>query len=323
VRTSRYFKRSIKFGTVLAAIGTVVLVGAIAARGGQPQVTTTRSLAPNPVTSGQDALYGTSYENTGGTTLTNASIVVTLPAGSVFQFSDPAVCTAGAAAQNGTIPVTCPRGQMPNNALFSQQIVFTAPTTTIATLPITVTSKMTFNERDSDGTLGKEHTDTVFAESVATDVYPVNRDLLGKCVSKNGASLSTEGSATSKTNPQITSATVPANSTLACSPVVLREVPAAGVTGVCPSTCQTQISITDSPLFSVTSPVLLTFKLDGSLFGKTPDPATFKWYKNGTLVPNCDPFQPLLDPCIETRAPNGKGLLLGVRWSGNDPSWGG
>jgi hypothetical protein len=317
-----YVGRSIKWGTSAAAVATAVLVGALAALGGQPQVVTTQSVAPNPVTSGMDTLYATSYTNTGGTTLTNASIVVTLPAGSAFQFADPAVCTAADPAEDGTIAVTCPRGQMPNGTTFPQQIVFAAPTVTTGFLPITVSSKLTFNERDSDGTLGPQHTDTVFAGDVATNVYPVSRDLLGKCVSKNGGSLSTEGSATSKTNPQITSATIPANTTLACSPVVLQEKPAAGVTGVCPTTCQTQISVTDAPQFP--TPMALTFTIDGSLFGKAPDVTTFKWYKNGTLVPNCDPDQPALDPCIESRAPNGKGgIKLGVRWLGNDPSWGG
>ena len=106
-----HYRRSIKLGAVVAAIGAAVLVGAIAARGAQPTVTTTQTLAPNAVTSGLNALYSTSYQNTSGTTLTHASIFVTLPAGSVFQFAAPDLCTAAAAAQDGTIPVTCPRGR--------------------------------------------------------------------------------------------------------------------------------------------------------------------------------------------------------------------
>ena len=91
---------------------------------------------------------------------------------------------------------------------------------------------------------------------------------------------------------------------------------------MCPTTCQTQISITDSPHFA--TPMTLTFTMDGSLFGKAPDIATFKWYKNGTLVPDCGPGPSLPDPCIQTRAANGaKGIKLVVRWSGTDPSWGG
>jgi hypothetical protein len=128
VRKSGYLQRSIRWVLLAVAVATAVLMGALAARGGQPMVTTTQSLAPNPVTSGLDTLYSTSYQNNGGTTLTNASIFVTLPAGSVFQFADPALCTAGAAAQDGTIPVTCPRGQMSTGTIFAQQIVFSAPT---------------------------------------------------------------------------------------------------------------------------------------------------------------------------------------------------
>lgn len=318
----RQHKRTVRYGVVTTLAAAAVLAGALVALGGQPTVATTQALAPNPVTSAQDTLYSTSYENTGGATLTNASIVVTLPAGSVFRFGDPDVCTAGTAAEDGTIDVTCPRGLMPAGQIFAQQIVFAAPTVTTEPVGIAVTGKLKFNERDSDGDTGKQHTDTVDAVPVLTNVHPVSRDLLGKCVSKNGGSLSTDGPATTKANPQITSAIVPANPTLACSPVVVREVPAGSVAGACPtgSTCQTEISVTDSPQFS--TPMLLSFTMDGSLFGKTPDLATFKWFKNGVLVPDCDPEQPELDPCIATRERNGtKGVKLGVRHLGTDPTW--
>ena len=88
-----------------------------------------------------DALYSTSYQNTSGTTLSNATILVNLPAGSVFKFADPAVCTAGSAAQDGAIPVSCIRGHMPAGTLFEQQIVFAAPVVTTAATPITLTSR--------------------------------------------------------------------------------------------------------------------------------------------------------------------------------------
>ena len=326
MRSKRDARRYTRFVVVAATVAAAVGVGAIAARGGQPMVDSETSLAPDRVTSGLETLFSASFENTGGNTLTNAEILVTLPAGAAFAFADPAVCTAGAAAQDGTILVSCPRGQMRTGTRFDQQIVFKAPTVTSA-LPQTTTvkSRLIFNERDSDGNTGKQHVDTIFADAI-TSVHAVSRNLIGKCVSKSGETLSTAGIATSKDNLQITVATVPANASQACSPVVLEEKPAGSEPATCPTgvTCQTEVSTTASPPFSVTSPVHLTFLIDGALFKKAPDPATFVWYKNGIAVPNCavGSTGATPDPCVESRGRHGsKGIALGVRWSGNDPSW--
>lgn len=323
----RYFNRTIRWSVIALAATAAVLVGALVAQGGQPDLATTESVAPNPVESGQDTLYTVSYENNSGATLSNSSIVITLPAGTAFKAAAPDVCTAAAPAANGTIAVKCPRGLMPAGTLFAQQVVFSAPIVPTGTKEITVTSLLKFNERDNDGDTGPKHDDQWAAKDVTTVVHADSDDLVGKCASKNGETMSTQGGSTSRGNPQITGAVVPANEEgQLCSPVVLREVPAESseAAGACPTgaTCTTQVSITASPEFA-TNPVQLSFKLDSSFFGRAPDPATFKWYKNGVLVPNCTtPGELGPDPCITTRARHGqKGIELGVLWSGNDPSW--
>ena len=92
-----------------AGVGLSVLAGPLAGAGsaGSPVVATTSSLSPAFVTAGRTALYEASWTNESNATLTNAVVVVSLPAGTGLVSADPAGCTVAGPA--GAPVVSCPK----------------------------------------------------------------------------------------------------------------------------------------------------------------------------------------------------------------------
>jgi hypothetical protein len=234
------------------------------------------------------------------------------PANEEDPTADPDLCTLTGST------LTCERGAIRPGAVVTQKVKLrTGAVSTISTR--TVKSRLTFDERDSDGSPGSGRIDNIPAPDVQVQVLPVTNDHFRTCADRNGDNVSTKLGA-SAANALTTAMSVPGTTDL-CSPVSTQELPADDPTvDACPEgvTCTTPIGITDAPQFEATDPITLTF----SIYGVQKN---IPWYKNAQLpaVPACsgDPGEASPDPCVEDRSKSGKVVELVVLWSGNDPSW--
>ncbi len=75
---------------------------------------------------------------------------------------------------------------------------------------------------------------------------------------------------------------------------------------------QLQIS---APQATASDPLILTFRLDGSLLPAGALPADSAVFRNGTLVPDCTGAGAIPDPCVASRTLDGNDLVLVVRTS--------
>ena len=75
-----------------------------------------------------------------------------------------------------------------------------------------------------------------------------------------------------------------------------------------------QVQIT-APQATPGDPLVLTFRLDGSLLPAGVAPADVAVFRNGVLVPGCTGAGAVPDPCVVSRALGGGGLVLVVRTS--------
>jgi hypothetical protein len=318
-----------------SALGVVVLLGLFAApssAAGSPDVRTSSDLIPKLpdrgqvgfVTGGRNALYTASWTNQSKATLTNSSVLVTLPPGSVLLSADPDVCTAPTPPNpSDPLVVTCPRENLFSGETLTQQIFFRAPVVSIETQAV-VTSLLKADERTSD--VERRHTDTFPVEDRPLTILPTAADSAGGCTRTGDATLATQAGLSSE-NPLITAASLTGPTGLFCTPLILVEKHRTSPAEACGvgATCTTDIAVTYGPL--VASPIQLTFTFIANAKNLT-------WYKTGdgaTLaetVPDCLGATQLpsdLDACVNSRSKQGSmAVSLGVLWRGGpDPSWAG
>jgi uncharacterized repeat protein (TIGR01451 family) len=290
-----------------------VLAGPLAGAGSaaSPVVTATSSLIPAFVTAGRTALYEASWTNDSNGTLTNATVVVTLPAGTGLVSATPAGCTVSEPA--GAPVVSCPKPNLAAGATVSQQLLLTAPEAVPA--DPTVAALLTANESRSDA--DRSHTDTFPAPDRALTVVPTGGDAAGSCLLA-GDPLQT-GPGLTADNPLVTTADLTGPSGLACAGLTVVEQHRSNPSQACGegATCTVDISVVEAPASA--SPYRLEFTFPATNRNLT-------WYKNGLPVPECRGATQLpagVDACVTSRAKLGSGAVaIGVLWSGGpDPSW--
>jgi len=269
------------------------------------------------VTGGQKALYTATWTDESNATITNTSVVVTLPPGSVLVSADPDVCTASV-DPSGSVIVFCPRENMHSGDTLTQQVLFqTAPVT--AETQFTVTSFLQGKEQGSDA--NKSHTDTFPAmPDQPLTISPTAADVAGGCTRFGDETLATQSGLTAA-NPLITTASLTGPTGTICAPVTLVERHRTSPIEACGAgaTCTTDIASTEAPTVSAPSQLTFTFVANNR---------NLTWYKNGVEVADCPGATQLPDDvhaCVNSRAKIGPmAVALGVLWGGGpDPFWAG
>ena len=138
-----------------AAVAVPVVLGPLAGVGsaGSPVVTAASELSPAFVTAGRTALYEASWTNQSNATLTNAVVVVTLPAGTGVVSANPAGCTVAEPA--GAPVVSCPQPNVAGGDMVTQQLLLTAP----ASVPADPTISAILTAKESGSDRDKSHSD--------------------------------------------------------------------------------------------------------------------------------------------------------------------
>jgi uncharacterized repeat protein (TIGR01451 family) len=317
-----------------SALGVVVLLGL----GTAPSVAVSQDVTAEAhlipslqgkgfVTGGRNALYTATWANDGKATLTNVSIIVTLPAGVVVLSTDPDICTVSASDPSAPVTVTCPRDNLRSGDVFTQQVFFRTPVVSAA-VSTEVTSLLKGDERTSDP--DREHTDTFPAPPQALMILPTAADAAGGCLQAGDATLATQ-SGLSADNPLITEASLTGPTGLFCTPLTLVEQHRTNPTEFCGvgATCTTDIAMTGAQLVPAT-PIQLTFTFVANnrnlTWYKTADFAPGEPVPPAEVVPSCLGATDLPDgltACVNSRAKVGSmAVRLGVLWRGGpDPSW--
>jgi uncharacterized repeat protein (TIGR01451 family) len=318
-----------------STLGVVVLLGLGTAPGFavSQDVRATSELVPSLnhtgfVTGGRNALYTATWTNFGRATLTNVSVIVTLPAGSDRVSTDPAGCTVDQPTDpSAPVVVTCPRDNLRSGDAFTQQVFFRTPVVRAA-VSTEVTSLLKGDERTSDP--DREHTDTFPAPPQALMILPTTADAAGACLQAGEAALATQ-SGLSADNPLITEAGLTGPTGLFCTPLTLVEQHRTTPTEFCGegATCTTDIAMTGAQLVP-TTPIQLTFTFVANnrnlTWYKTADFAPGEPVPPAEVVPSCLGATDLPDgltACVNSRAKVGSmAVRLGVLWRGGpDPSW--
>jgi hypothetical protein len=310
---------------MIAVVAATMALGVLAVAGwaGDPNFDPpTASGGPNPVTGGGDILYTVEFKYDGEMNhqaLQHVRVAIDLPAGWTYAppseedpTADPDVCTLTGST------LICERGAIRPGAVVTQKVKLRTGVVS-ALVTRTVKSRLTFDERDSDGSPGSGRTDNIPAPDVDVQVLPLTDNHFRTCADRDGDNVSTKLGA-SAANPLTTEMLIPGTTDL-CSPVSTQELPADDPTvDACPEgvKCTTAIGITAAPQFDAADPITLTF----SIYGVAKN---IPWYKNAQLpaVPACsgDAGQASPDPCVDSRSKSSKVTELVVLWSGNDPSW--
>jgi uncharacterized repeat protein (TIGR01451 family) len=296
-----------------AAVAVPVVLGPLAgvSSSASPVVSATSSLSPAFVTAGRTALYEAGWTNESNAALTNATVVVTLPAGTGLVSADPAGCTVAEPA--GAPVVSCPKPNLASGDTVRQRLLLGAPAS--ASADPTISANLTAKESRSDG--DRSHDDTFEAPDRALSVVPTGGDAAGSCLFA-GDPLQT-GPGLTATNPLVTTADLTGPSGLACAGLTVVEQRRSDPAEACGAgaTCTEDISVVEAPASA--SPYRLTFAFVANNRNLT-------WYKNGLPVPECRGATQLpagVDACVTSRAKTGSGTVaIGVLWSGGpDPSW--
>jgi uncharacterized repeat protein (TIGR01451 family) len=295
-----------------AAVAVPAVLGPLAGVGsaGSPVVTAASELSPAFVTAGRTALYEAAWTNQSNATLTNAAVVVTLPAGTGLVSATPAGCTV---ADVGGVPVvSCPQPNLASGDTVRQQLLLAAP----ASVPVdpTVTAVLLAKESRSDG--DKSHNDTFRAPDRALTVVLTTADAAGSCLLAGDPLQTVPG--VSATNPLVTTADLTGPSGRACAGLTMVEQHRSDPAQDCAAgqTCTVDIAMVEAP--ESASPYQLTFAFPGTNRNLT-------WYKNREPVTECRGANQLplgLDACVNSRVKSGSVVTVGVLWAGGpDPSW--
>jgi hypothetical protein len=288
----------------LAAAGIFAMVG----RADDPQFgEITSSMGPGIVDANADVLVKASWHYIDNPTLNHSKVRFTLPAGWTLVKGDPDVCT-----QTGNT-VTCPRGTIRPDDVIAQAV-----------------------ELKTDGDLGSAtvEIDLLFAEGpenpgriqtqpapdVGTTVIAAGSgepNKVGKCVSSNGGSVSTDAGAGNSE----TTATVPETDEL-CTPISVTERLRLNATETCipDYACVLDVVTTDSALFPATDPIKLKIVFRGQNINSLP--LLFISDTRRIQVPECtndDVAAP--DPCFSDKRTRQQSVTWFLNWTGADPGW--
>ncbi len=274
----------------LAAAG--VALGVPSASGGVDSPTVTATLADDPstpITVGEPVRYLTTLVDNGPATINHVQVALPLPAGmSVVS----AVTSAGTCTTH-TGEADCSIGTL--NAGQSAQVSVVARTSQTGTFSVTASWSSDNDQNDPHD----------YSATTSTTVVERTRDDVNGYIPPSGGTLTTDpGTGATSSNPQVTTATVPA--TQDGTPAELAESDAAGPSDACgPSaTCFGQIStITIGHTFSPGTPLRFVFVLDKSEIPPGTKIAKIPMFHDGIAVPNCSgpagTASP--DPCVLSR----------------------
>jgi hypothetical protein len=299
-----------KTGTRTALVLFVALVAAaafaVAGRADDPRFDQVQSsLGPSFVDAGQDVLVTAQWHYIDNQTLTHGSVEFTIPDGWTLVSSDPSVCT-----QLGT-SVTCPKGTITQGALIKQAVELRTDADLGSAI---VTSDLVFYE----GPRNPGRRNHVFAPDGTTNVISADEpNRTGKCVDKNGGTISTEPGVGGSS----TSAVVPETDDL-CSPVSISERTRQNPTEGCliGLQCVAEIVTTDAPLFPAADPIQLTLTFFGT--GLNNRPLIFNGGQpDEQEVEQCTAPGATPDPCFFDSVNRRRSVTWSVNWSGRDPGW--
>lgn len=285
-------RRMLPLLTLLAALA---LAGPAAAAA--PKALVVIGHSPDPVTSGHNVGYTTSFTNQSQNTLTHLALSVPAPSGGAAVLGLP----SSACAVKGSA-VVCSFGSIASGATVTATVVLRAPA---ATAPFTTTATWSVDESFNDTPRPDPHRDT-FPATDATNVQAPSKDAVSQYALPSGDTLTTDpGTGATRTNPQVTTVRVPP--TPLGVPAGAAEVNATGPTDSCgpAADCFGQVSVVtvDAPPFPVGGPLKLIFDLDASEIPGGTKADDIPMYHNGVLVPDCTGAAGVAspDPCVSSR----------------------
>ena len=290
---------------VLAALAATALT-APAAAGSEATISATLTAGPDPVTVGHTAAFTTTFTNTGPVGVHDVELRLDIPDGSTFLQSIPG--DANCVLEHGHT-VECKFGAVDPGGEIDLSVLVTAPGTTG---PITATAHW-----------GAEHADPQFP-TASIDVVPPSADALSEWALPAGDTVTTDpGTGATKTNPQVTTADVPA--TDIGTATELSEANAAAGQFCAPyATCFGQVStITIGQTFSPGDPLRFSFLLDKSELPKKIKIKKIPMYHDGVAVADCtgSPGVASPDPCVVSRTKLKKGDVEIVVLSSTNGRW--
>ena len=283
----------------MLALLTVLSLAALAgpAAAATPQALVLIGHSPDPVTSGRNVGYTTSFTNQSQSTLTHLQLSVPAPSGGAAVLGLPSsACGAKGSA------VVCAFGSIASGATVQATIVLRAPS---ATAPFTTTATWSVDESFNDNPKPDPHRDN-FTATDTTHVQARSQDAVSEYVLPSGEALTTDpGTGATRTNPQVTTVVVPP--TPLGVPSGAAEVDAAGPADSCgpAADCFGQVSVVtvDAPPFPAAGPLKLVFGLDASEIPGGTKTRDIPMYHNGVLVPACTGQAGVAspDPCVSSR----------------------
>jgi uncharacterized repeat protein (TIGR01451 family) len=289
---------------VLAALVATALAAPIAA-GSDATVSATITGGPDPVTVGHTAAFTTTFTNTGPVGVHDVELRLDVPGGATFVQAIPG---DDCVLEHGHT-VECEFGILNPGGHIDLTVLMTAPATAG---PLTVTAHW-----------GAEHADPQYP-TASIDVVPPSPNAVSEWVLPAGDTVTTDpGTGATTTNPQVTTADVPA--TDIGTATSLSESNASGPGDACApyATCFGQIStITIGQTFSPGDPLRLSFLLDKSEVPKHTKIKKIPLYHDGVLVPNCTGYSGVAspDPCVLSRTKMHGDVLI-VALSSTNGRW--
>jgi len=278
--------------TLLTLAAAGVALGVPSASGDVASATVTTTLTDDPstpITVGESVRYLTTLADNGPATINHVQVALPLPAG----MSVVSVATSMGTCTTHPGEADCSIGTL--NAGESAQVSVVARTSQTGTFSVTASWSSDNDQNDPHD----------YSATTSTTVVEQTRDDVNGYVPPSGGTLTTDpGTGATSSNPQVTTATVPA--TQDGTAAELAESDAAGPSDACgPSaTCFGQIStITIGHTFSPGNPLRFAFVLDksevptGIKVGKIP------MFHDGVLVPSCTGGAGTAspDPCVVSR----------------------
>jgi hypothetical protein len=279
----------------LTLLAAVALAGPAAAA--SPRALVTIGHSPDPVTSGHNVGYTTSFTNQSQNTLTHLALSVPAPSGGAAVLGLP----SSACAVKGSA-VVCSFGSIASGATVTATVILRAPA---ASAPFTTTATWSVDESFNDTPKPDPHRDD-FPATDTTNVQAPSQDAVSEYALPSGATVTTDpGTGATRTNPQVTTVRVP--STPLGVPAAAAEVNATGPADSCgpAADCFGQVSVVtvDAPPFPVGGPLKLVFDLDASEIPGGTKADGIPMYHNGVLVPDCTGAAGVAspDPCVSSR----------------------
>ena len=270
---------------VLAALAATALI-APSASWSHSSVTTAITGAPDPVTVGHTAAFTTTFSNGNVGKVGNVESRVQWPDGASFVDAIP---STGACELDHAHTVECEFGQVQAGGEVSVTVLIRAPS---AAGSLAVSARWS-----GEGEVAQTSSATI-------GVVAPTRDKISEWALPQGDTVTTDpGSGATKTNPQVTTADVPA--TEIGTATELSEADAAPGQFCAPyAPCFGQVStITIGQTFSPGDPLRFVFLLDKSEIPKHTKIKTIPMYHDSVAVPNCTGGSGVAspDPCVVTR----------------------